>query len=174
MKRCIPLLLLYTLLPLWTLLEHVTVVVAVQDKDAADLIIHNAKVLTVDDKFSIAQAVAVKGERILAVGSNDTVLALKGAKTQLIDAGGRTVMPGLYDSHTHPTGAATSELAEPLPDLPDLAAVFAYIRKKAAETPEGEWIVLRYAFPTRLKEARFPTRAELDQAAPKHPVLYHA
>jgi len=174
MKRCIPLLLLYTLLPLWTLLEHVTVVVAVQDKDAADLIIHNAKVLTVDDKFSIAQAVAVKGERILAVGSNDTVLALKGAKTQLIDAKGRTVMPGLYDSHTHPTGAATSELTEPIPPLKSLDDVFAYITKKTQELPEGKWIVLRFAFPTRLKEARFPTKDELDKVAPKHPVLYNA
>src|SRR5205807_2101094 len=52
--------------------------------------------------------------------------------------------------------------------------VFANIRKKTQETPEGDWIVLRYAFPTRLKEARFPTRAELDKVAPKHPVLYHA
>ena len=49
-----------------------------------------------------------------------------------------------------------------------------YIRKKAATTPEGTWIVIRYAFPTRLKEARFPTKAELDSASPKHPVLYHA
>src|SRR5207245_2032515 len=67
-----------------------------------------------------------------------------------------------------------SELAEPLPNLKSLEEVFDYIRKKTKEVKEGEWIVLRYAFPTRLKEARFPTRAELDQAAPKHPVLYHA
>src|SRR5581483_2582082 len=144
------------------------------DAEPADLILHHAQVLTVDPKFTVAEAIAIKGDRILAVGEDAVVLKHSGPKTKVIDAGGRTVMPGLYDSHTHPTGAATSELAEPLPDLPDLAAVFAYIRKKAAETPEGEWIVLRYAFPTRLKEARFPTRAELDQAAPKHPVLYHA
>src|SRR5262249_10146714 len=77
-------------------------------------------------------------------------------------------------SHVHPLGAATSELAAPLPKLESLRDVEDYIRKQAAATPEGDWIVLRYAFPTRLKEARFPTRAELDRAAPKHPVLYHA
>src|SRR5205085_641142 len=55
-----------------------------------------------------------------------------------------------------------------------LKDVFAHIRKQAAVTPAGEWIVLRYVFPTRLEETRFPTRAELDEAAPKHPVLFHA
>src|SRR5947209_4804576 len=92
----------------------------------------------------------------------------------MIDAKGQSVLPGLYDSHTHPVGAATSEMGEPLPYLQSLEDVFAYIRKQAAALPEGEWIVLRFAFPTRLKEARFPTRAELDRAAPKHPVLYNA
>src|SRR5262249_27538999 len=92
----------------------------------------------------------------------------------VLDLQGRMVLPGLYDSHVHPTGAAASELTEELPHLQSLQDAFAYIRKKAKETPEGEWIVLRYAFPTRLKEGRFPTRAELDEAAPKHPVLYHA
>ncbi len=73
-----------------------------------------------------------------------------------------------------PVGAALSEWKEPLPDLRSLKAVFAFIRKKAETTPEGKWIVIRYAFPTRLDEARFPTKAELDAAAPKHPVLYNA
>jgi predicted amidohydrolase YtcJ len=143
-------------------------------KGPADLIVHRAKVVTVDAQFSIAQAVAVKHGRILAVGGDEAVLKLKGPKTRLIDAGGRTVLPGLYDSHMHPVGAAVSELRQPLPVLRSLKDVFAHIRKQAARTPEGEWIVVRYAFPTRLDEGRFPTRAELDEAAPRHPVLYHA
>jgi predicted amidohydrolase YtcJ len=140
----------------------------------ADLIVHHAKVVTVDDKFSVAEAVAVKDGRVLAAGADDAVLKLKGPKTRVIDAGGRAVLPGLYDSHSHPLDAATSELAGPLPRLRSLKDVFDYIRKQAADTPKGEWIVVRYAFPTRLDEARFPTRAELDEAAPDHPVLYHA
>lgn len=144
------------------------------EQPAADWIIHNAQVITVDKDFQRAQAVAIREDRILAVGSNDAMLKHRGPKTKMLDAAGKTVLPGLYDSHAHPIGAATSELAAPIPDLKSLPDVFAHLRRKAAVTPEGQWIVLRFAFPTRLREARFPTRAELDEAAPKHPVLYHA
>ena len=92
----------------------------------------------------------------------------------MIDAGGKTVLPGLFDSHVHPVGAALSEVGDPLPLLRSIPEVLEHIKKRTADTPEGQWIVIRYAFPTRLKEARFPTKAELDAAAPKHPVLYHA
>ncbi len=142
--------------------------------EPADLILHHAKILTVDSKFTIAEALAIKGDRILAVGEDAEILKHAGPKTKVMDLHGRNVLPGLYDSHTHPVGAATSEATEPLPYLTCLEDAFAYIRKKAKETPEGEWIVLPFAFPTRLKEGRFPTRAELDEAAPKHPVFYHA
>jgi predicted amidohydrolase YtcJ len=145
-----------------------------QAAEPADLIVHKAKVVTVDANFSMAEAVAVKDGRIVAVGTNDAVLKLRGPKTRVIDAAGKTVLPGLYDSHVHPVGAATSELNAPLPRLKSLNDAFEYIRKKAETTPDGGWIVLYYAFPTRLDEARFPTKAELDAAAPKHPVLYHA
>jgi predicted amidohydrolase YtcJ len=140
----------------------------------ADLIIHNGKVITVDAGFSIAEAVALKDGRIQAVGKNADVLMHKGDKTRMIDAAGKVVLPGLMDSHSHPLGAALSEWTAPLPDLRSLKNVFDYIKEKTKSTPEGEWIVVRYAFPTRLDEARFPTIDELDEAAPKHPVLYHA
>jgi predicted amidohydrolase YtcJ len=147
---------------------------AAAETEPADVIVHHARVVTVDDKFRIAEALAIRGGRIQAVGEDGPILKLRGPNTQVIDAGGRTLLPGLYDSHVHPLSAATSELAAPLPALRSLKDVFAAIREKAKHTPEGEWIVLRYAFPTRLAEARFPTRAELDEAAPNHPVLYHA
>jgi predicted amidohydrolase YtcJ len=170
MKRWLLALLLLTLIT-FTQVE----IIPAGDKKAepADLIYRNAKVLTVDAKFTIADAIAIKGDRIVAVGTNDAVLKHQGAGTKVIDAKGRTIMPGLYDSHTHPLGAATSEFDEELPYLKSLDDVFAYIRAKAAKLPEGQWIVMRYAFATRLKEARFPTLAELDAAAPKHPVLYN-
>jgi predicted amidohydrolase YtcJ len=142
--------------------------------DPADLIVHKAHVVTVDAKFSAAEAVAVRGGRVVAVGTDADVLRLKGPDTRVIDAGGKTVLPGLYDSHVHPLGAALSEASGPMPVLRSVEEVLAHVRKKVAETPEGRWIVIRFAFPTRLKEARFPTRAELDAAAPRHPVLYHA
>jgi predicted amidohydrolase YtcJ len=146
----------------------------VSANEPADLIVHNAKVVTVDAKFTVAPAIAVKNGEILAVGDDETILKRKGPKTLVIDAAGQMVLPGLYDSHVHPVGAALSELKAPLPVLKSLKDVFAYIRKQAETTPAGDWIVVRYAFPTRLDESRFPTKAELDEAAPKHPVLYHA
>jgi predicted amidohydrolase YtcJ len=152
----------------------IALILAAPAADPADLIVHNAKVITVDAKFSLAEAVAVRGGRIAAVGTNADVLKLRGPETRVIDAGGKTVLPGLWDSHTHPTGAAASEAREPLPVLNSIPEVLDYIRKRAAGTPAGQWVVLRYAFPTRLKEARFPTKAELDSAAQDHPVLYHA
>src|SRR5205814_6147969 len=124
--------------------------------------VHNAKVVTVDAKFTVAQAVAARGGRVVAVGSDAEVLKLKGPGTKLLDAGGKTVLPGLYDSHTHPVGAALSEAGEPLPVLRSIPEIQDYIKTKAAGTPKGNWIVIRFAFPTRLKEARFPTKAELD------------
>lgn len=159
---------------LLALLVRVEIVPAEGKDEPPDLIVHHAKILTADERFTIAEALAIRGERIVAVGSDEDILKLRGPQTKSLDMQGRNVLPGLYDSHIHPVGAATSELGEPLPYLQSLKDVFAYIRKKTQELPEGEWIVLRFAFPTRLAEARFPTRAELDEAAPKHPVLYNA
>ena len=140
----------------------------------ADLIIRNAKVLTLDAKSTVAQAVAVAGGKIVAVGSDADVMKHKGDGTRVIDAKGKTVLPGLYDSHVHPLGVVTTELADPPPVVRSLKAAFAHIRAQAKDRKKGEWIVLRYVFPTRLDEARFPTKAELDEVAPDHPVLYHA
>jgi hypothetical protein len=141
--------------------------------EPADLVIHHAKVITVDARFSVAEALAVRNGRIVALGDDGEIFRWVGPATRVIDAEGHPVLPGLYDSHVHIVGAATSELSEPIPELATLEDAFAFIRRKAAETPAGQWIVLRYAFATRLKEARFPTKAELDAAAPNHPVRYN-
>jgi len=141
---------------------------------AADWIVHNAEVVTLDAQNRRAEALAVRDGKIIAVGADEEVLKLAGPKTRLLDADGRTVLPGLMDSHVHPIDAASSELHGELPVLRSLDDVFRYIRTQAQRQPPGEWIILRFAFPTRLKEGRFPTRAELDAAAPRHPVLYHA
>ena len=82
--------------------------------EEADLILHHGKIVTVDDKFSIAEAIAVRGERIVAVGKDDEVLKTKGEKTQVIDLGGKMVLPGLMDSHVHPSSAAMHEFDHPI------------------------------------------------------------
>jgi predicted amidohydrolase YtcJ len=138
----------------------------------ADLILYRGKVVTVDEKFSIAQAVAVTNNRIAAVGADADVMKLKGARTRVIDLQGRTVLPGLMDSHTHPTGASLTEFDHEMPDFEAIADVLAYVRKRAQVLKPGEWIELQQVFITRLREQRYPSRAELDAAAPKHPVLF--
>ena len=137
-----------------------------------DLIVHGGKIVTVDEKFSVAEAMAVRAGRIEQVGNNDDLLRLKGANTELIDLQGATVLPGLMDSHTHPGGAAMTEFDHPIPNMESIEDVLSYFRERAGVVPEGEWIDLQQVFITRLREQRYPTRAELDKAAPRHPAIF--
>lgn len=138
----------------------------------ADLILHNGKVVTVDAGFSIRQAVAVKGERLLAVGGDAEVLKRRGPGTKVVDLAGKTLIPGLIDSHTHPTGACMIEFDHPVPQMETVGDVLDYVKERAEHLGEGRWVVVRQVFITRLKEQRYPTREELDRAAPKNPVLF--
>jgi predicted amidohydrolase YtcJ len=139
---------------------------------AADQVIRNANVLTLDGGNRTAQAVAIRGDRIVAVGTDEEIGKHLGQATKVIDGGGRTLLPGLYDSHVHPLGAAHSEADHPIPVFESVADVVAYVAGRVKTQPKGTWIVARYAFPTRLAESRFPTRAELDAIAPDHMVLH--
>jgi predicted amidohydrolase YtcJ len=138
----------------------------------ADLILHNGKVVTVDHDFSIRQAVAVAGGKVLKVGTDAEVLALRGPGTKVVDLHGKTVLPGLIDSHVHPLSAAMHEFDHPVPEMDSVPDVLAYVGSRAKALPEGTWIVVRQVFITRLNEQRYPTRAELDAVAPKHPVMF--
>ncbi|MFB3828320.1 MAG: amidohydrolase [Bryobacteraceae bacterium] len=137
-----------------------------------DLILHRGRIVTVAPGFRIAQAVAVKGERILAVGSDAEILRLKGAGTEVVDLGGKMVLPGLIDSHVHATGASMFEFDHPIPDMNGIQDVLDYVKARAAVLKPGDWITLSQVFITRLREQRYPTRAELDAAAPNNPVIF--
>lgn len=156
------------------LATHLLLSIALATLEAAEpqLILHNAKIVTVDERFSIHEAVAVADGRIQRVGTSEEILALRAPETDVIDLRGRMVIPGLMDSHTHPTNACVTEFDHPLPDMESIGDVLTYIRARTAVVPEGSWIVLQQVFITRLREQRYPTRAELDKAAPRHPVLY--
>jgi predicted amidohydrolase YtcJ len=117
------------------------------------------------------QAFAVLGDRIVATGTNAEVRALAKNNTRQIDLQGKTVMPGIVDSHTHPVPAAMYELDHEIPTMETIADVLAYFRSRAQVVPKGEWIGLQQAFITRLREKRYPTRAELDAAMPEHPAF---
>jgi hypothetical protein len=83
----------------------------------ADLILHNGKIVTVDPQFRMAEAIAVTGDRIAAVGSNADVLKLAGPQTQRVDLRGKTVLPGLIDSHVHSIAASMYEFDHTVPEM---------------------------------------------------------
>jgi predicted amidohydrolase YtcJ len=137
-----------------------------------DLILHHGKVVTVDSSFGIAQAIAIRGERIVAVGAESQVLALADARTKIIDLAGNMILPGLIDCHTHPLAASLVEFDHNIPEMDSVQDVLDYFTARTKVVPEGEWIVLRQVFITRLREQRYPSRAELDRVAPRHPILF--
>jgi len=148
------------------------------DVEHADLILHNGTVVTVNDAFDTAEAVAVAGTSILTVGTNERILAMRGPDTVLIDLGGRVVLPGLGDSHNHMSGVGMSLLFPSLEGSESIADIANVIAAAAEETPEGEWIqtatIGEPAISALLKERRYPNRWDLDPVSPNHPVLISA
>ena len=145
---------------------------AILHAQPADLILRNGKVVLVDKTFRVVEAMAVHDGRVLAVGLSADIIKLGSQKTRVIDLQGKMVLPGLIDSHVHATGASMTEAQHEIPPMENIADVQAYIGARAKVVPKGEWIRLSQVFITRLKEQRYPSRAELDAAAPDHPVLF--
>lgn len=139
-----------------------------------DAVYYNGRVVTVDKAFSVQEAFAVRAGRLIAIGRNDEIRKLAQAGvTQVHDLGGKMVLPGLIDSHVHAANAAPAEFEHPIPPMETIQDVLNYIKERTQNVPEGAWISTSQFFITRLREARFPTRAELDTVAPKHPVAFH-
>lgn len=140
---------------------------------ATDMIITNGKVATMTREGSFAQALAIKGGVITEVGSNAHVLKLKKPGTQVIDAGGRTVIPGLNDSHLHIIREGLNYNAELRWDgVTSLKRAMQMLREQAARTPEGAWIKVVGGFNEfQFEEKRLPTLEELNEAVPDKPVF---
>jgi predicted amidohydrolase YtcJ len=132
----------------------------------ADLILHNGKILTVDEGFSIQQAIVVKDGKILAVGGEDLVGQYKAAR--VIDLKGRVLMPGFTDTHIHVRGPSPRDID--MEGVTSIADIQERIRAKAAELGPGEWVTGRGWDEALLAEKRNPNRADLDAAAPNNPV----
>ena len=136
-----------------------------------DRLLVNGRFITVDASFSVTEAVAIAGDRIVAVGPRQMVLQLATSATVIDDLGGATVLPGLIDAHTHMLATGTLLRNIQLYDCRSIADVLARVRERARSTPPGGWIVGRGWDESLLAERRYPTRWELDDAAPDHPVV---
>ena len=115
---------------LWLALTLSTLGLSIAAAQEADLILHHGKIVTVDKDFTIRQALAVKGDRLIRVGANEEVLKTQGASTVLIDLQGKMVLPGLIDSHSHPTDACMTEFDHPIPDMETIQDVLNYIHRE--------------------------------------------
>ena len=137
---------------------------------AADVLLLNGKIITVDPADAIAQAVAIKDRRIQAVGTDAEIAPLAGERTQVIDLGGRAVTPGLIDAHNHfqIMGLMDGYYVPFLPpEVRTIADLQASLAEAVAQTPEGEWI---QGYLLVVAEGRLPNRHDLDPISPNHPV----
>jgi predicted amidohydrolase YtcJ len=145
--------------------------VATAGAQPPDIIYYNAKVITVAPDRPAAQALAIRGDRFAAVGGDEEVLKTAGPNTRKIDLGGKCVVPGIIESHVHPIGAALSEIDGPVPLLHSIAEIQAYVREQAGKLPASQLIFVPKVYSTRLADRRYPTRQEIDAAAPGRRVM---
>src|ERR1051325_7835553 len=93
----------------------------------ADVILHHGKIVTVDPQFRIADTIAIRGDRVIRVGTHSEIIKLGGPNTRQVDLKGKTVLPGLMDSHSHAADASMYEFDHPVPDMETVADVLKYI-----------------------------------------------
>lgn len=139
---------------------------------APELIVHNAKIVTVDEDFSIAEALAIKDGKFVAVGTDSRVLAMADPKTRVVDLEGKTILPGFNDTHSH-----VVQMGLNLPATVDLSAVGSIadiqqvVAERVAESEVGEWIFSEGGWwQFMLADGRLPNRHDLDEVSPNNPV----
>jgi len=142
-----------------------------QSSPAADLIITNAKIWTVDRSLPVAQAVAVLGDRIVAVGSNADVDAWRAPQTHVIDAGGKLLLPGFNDAHVHFVSGGRQLDSIQLNDATSSQEFARRIGERAKVTPKGEWIVGGNWDETKWSPSNMPTKELIDALTPDTPVF---
>lgn len=143
------------------------------NSEPAELILTNGRFHTLQKMKPTASAVAIRGGRFLSVGNAKEAFALRGPQTQVIDLGGRTVIPGLNDSHIHPIrGGLNYNLELRWDGVPSLDEALRMLREQAKRTPPPQWVrVVGGWTPTQFAEKRMPTLQEINEAAPDTPVF---
>ncbi len=140
---------------------------------AADLILKNANVITIDPAQPTAELVAIKGDKILLVAGRERLESVRGAKTKIIDCQGKTVVPGFNDAHCHIFSFIRKLLSIDLspPSVSSISDIKAAIHHQAQNTPPGKWLTGTGYNEFYLAEKRCPTRWDIDEVAPLHPVV---
>jgi len=141
-----------------------------QGPNPPDLILHNARIYTVDAKRSGAGAIAIRGDRIVRVGMAADIVGLKGPATRVIDLGGATVVPGLHDAHGHFVGLGASMQNLELRSTRSFEEIVGMVRRRVASARPGEWILGRNWDQNDWAETDWPTHDLLTAAAPDNPV----
>lgn len=137
---------------------------------AGDIVFKGGTILTMNDKAPRAEAIAVRGNKILAVGKLDDVQSAIGSGAQVVDLQGRTLMPGLIDPHMHFVFTAFEDWIDVSPiTTPDYATVWSKLQKGVAEAKPGEWVRAQQFDASITRDAKIPTIAELDALAPNNP-----
>jgi predicted amidohydrolase YtcJ len=138
--------------------------------ETADLVLKSGVVYTVNDGQPRAEAVAVRGDRIIFVGSNAGVKKYEGRRTRVIDLAGKTVVPGMTDAHYHLLGVGQREVTLNLEGSSSLEDFLSRVRARVQQAKPGEWVTGRGWIETFWKPQAFPTRQDLDRIAPANPV----
>jgi predicted amidohydrolase YtcJ len=133
----------------------------------AELILLNGKIATQNDRRSFAEALAIRDGKFLAVGTEREIMALKSDSTKVVNLNGRTVIPGLNDSHMHLIGGLNYNMELRWDGVPSLADGLRMLREQAGRTPAGQWVrVVGGWTEFQFAERRMPTLDELNRAAP--------
>src|ERR1051325_8407209 len=140
-------------------------------QSAADIVFKNGNVYTANDKAPRAQAIAVKGDRIVFVGTNEAAQKFVGTSTRVVDLKGSTVLPGFTDSHQHLSGVGQREMTLNLEGTTSLDDLLAKVKARVDQTKPGEWVTGRGWIETHWQPANFPTRWDLDKVSPNNPVI---
>ncbi|HYO47420.1 MAG TPA: amidohydrolase family protein [Gemmatimonadota bacterium] len=140
-------------------------------QDEADLIVINAVIYTMDVGVPTAEALAIQGGHVVAVGDTGSIARFRGPGTQVIDAGGKVVLPGLIDAHAHVMGLGRALRILDLVGTESAQEIAQRVRETAASQPAGDWITGRGWDQNDWEAKEFPEKTLLDAAAPDHPVL---
>ena len=143
------------------------------ENNSPELILINGRIATVDHSRPFAEAVAIQNGRFISVGSNEEIMRLRASNTETIDLGGRTVIPGLNDSHMHPIrGGLNYNMELRWDGVPSLADAMRMLKEQAQRTPPPQWVrVIGGWTEFQFAERRMPTLEEINQAAPDTPVF---